>query len=223
MRKKFDTSRPLAPADFSRLATEAKLSKENTFATTLDAEKIERLKTLCRDGWVVETSTPDTHHESTALTRIGATEVAANPDGISLFGPSMELYKSLGVLTRAKMNETGSRAQKGALSFYNGLIDTAVAFGWLSTPRNSRGDQLRAGADWVRLNLAATKLGMAMHPLSQVLQEFPEMAELYTEFHAEVGMSEPARVQGLFRFGYAKYPKAAPRWPLESRLVNMEK
>lgn len=221
VRLNFKKNHPVTKQDLSALFQTAGLTNQTSFFSTIDAVKVARLKDISRRGWAVEMSTVATHHESTALTRIGAKEVRKNPDGISLLGPMMETYKVLGILRRDKMNTPGSAAFDGSLSFHNNLIDSAAAFGWLSTPSNTRLDQLQAGAAWVKLNLAATKLGIAMHPLSQVLQEFPEMSELYAEFHKEVGIDSPSRVQGLFRFGYAKYPKASPRWPLESRLSRV--
>jgi hypothetical protein len=220
VRRNFKAGRPVTEEVLTELFETARLSGKASFASTINAAQIKRLKDICKRGWKVETSTAATHHESTALTRIGAKEVAENPDGVSLLGPMMETYHKLGIMRRDKMNIPGSAAFDGAVSFYNKLIDSAAAFGWLSTPSNTRLDQLESGAAWVKLNLAATKLGIAMHPLSQVLQEFPEMDDLYSEFHEEVSINLPSRVQGLFRFGYAEYPKAAPRWPLKSRLVQ---
>jgi len=117
------------------------------------------------------------------------------------------------------MNDKESKAYAGTIDFYNGLIDSASAFGWLRTEGNTRSDQLKAGAGWVRLHLAATRENLAMHPLSQALQEFPEMNDLYEELHDFVHITDPSRIQGLFRFGYAKFPGPAPRWSLQSRIV----
>ncbi len=221
VRRDFDVSMAGLDDDMQALGMTAALSAADRFEFSLDHDKTARLKKLCLEGWHIESSTPGTHHETTALMRIGAEAVNANPDGISLHGPAMEGFKTLGLYSQEKAGTMGSKAHKSTVAFYDKLIETAGGFGWLTTPENSRREQLRAGADWVRLNLAATKLGIAMHPLSQVLQEFPEMAELYKALHDALGITEPARVQGLFRFGRAAYPKAAPRWPVESRLVQV--
>ena len=71
----------------------------------------------------------------------------------------------------------------------------------------------------MRADLAAASLGLALHPNSQVLQEFAEMAALYSRFHAEVGVREPSRVQMFMRLGHAIRPEPAPRRPL-ARLVR---
>lgn len=201
--------------------------QDGEFEWVNDKANIDALKELCREAWKIEMATPQTHHESTALTRIGEKEINANPDGISLDGPMMEALLLTGILTREEMNNTSSRAYKEAYNFYAGLIDSAMAFGWLSTEGNSRTDQLRAGAGWVRLQQAATAAGLSMQPLSQPLQEFPTMAAKFEEIHDFTGIRAPrsetdGRLQGLFRFGYATTPPPSPRWPLESRLVNAD-
>lgn len=187
---------------------------------TNDPDKTSDLRTLCLKGWTREISTPRTHHESTQLTRIGAKAVNANPDGISLHGPFMEAMRLTRTLSVEKMDDPSSTAFKETKKFYDGLIETAQAFAWISTTDNSRASQIEAGGDWLRLHLAATREGLAFQPLSQVLQEFPEMAEYYADAHQMLGVEQPGVIQGLFRLGYAKNPPAAPRWPLESRLIE---
>ncbi|GLQ21115.1 Acg family FMN-binding oxidoreductase [Algimonas porphyrae] len=218
-RTKF-SDRPVPRDDLLALGT-ALNSDSGWWGATNDRDDCERLRTLCKDGWEIETRLPRTHLESIALTRIGAREIDANPDGISLSGGMMSAYAALGILTRDKMKDPNSRAFAGGLDFYNGLIDSAQSFGWLASQDNSRAGQLSAGRDWLRLHLAATRAGIALQPLSQVLQEFPEMDALYTALHSHMGVSVPARVQGLFRLGYADAPGPSPRWPLHTRLVDL--
>ena len=192
----------------------------NPFAWTDEADTVAELARMANEGWIVETGTKRTHHESTLLTRIGADEVIANPDGIALHGPLMEAYHLSGVLTHGNYDEEGTMAFRSSRSFYKGLIESAPAFGWLTSADDSRVAQIEAGRAWVRLQLAATGAGLAMHPLSQVLQEFGEMRPLYDAFHELVRVEAPARVQGLFRFGHADYPAPAPRWPMRTRLIE---
>jgi hypothetical protein len=192
----------------------------NSFAWTADGDRVAALKALSMRAWRIEYATPATHAESTRVTRIGAGEINAQPDGIALGGAMMELFGMAGLLTRTALDDPGSRAYRGGAGFYGGLIESTAAFGWLTTPANTRLDQLGAGADWVRINLAATRAGVAMHPLSQALQEFPAMAGPYRDVHAMLGVAAPAVIQGLFRFGHARTPPPSPRWPLEARLLQ---
>lgn len=218
-RETFDQSRPVASVDF-KILDQALRPGDGDFEWVLDDKNVRYLKDLSRRAWEIEAMTERTHLESAKLTRIGQKAVTENPDGISLTGPFIEAMRLAGVLTEEKVATIGSTAHQETIKFYNGLIESAMGFGLLSTQSNTRRDQVNAGAGWVRLHLQATALGLSMQPLSQALQEFPEMEEVYTELHDFVGRRAPSRVQGLFRFGYAPAPPPAPRWPLRSRLVD---
>lgn len=196
-------------------------SGSTQWSATSDKAQCAALRDLCQHGWRVELETPRTHGESVALTRIGRDEIAANPDGISLSGPAISALSTFGLLTRDKMSDPNSRAFAETHDFYAELIDSARSFGWLTTGDNRRVSQLAAGRDWLRLHLAATQAGVALQPLSQVLQEFPEMSASYAATHSALSVSSPARIQGLFRLGFAKAPKPSPRWPLQTRLIDL--
>ena len=216
----FDQARPVSAETMTAL-DDVLRPGDGEFEWVHDETNLAALKEICRNAWAVEMETPAAMHESSMLTRIGEDEINAAPDGISLSGPAMEAMGAAGVLTQAKMDDPSSFAYAETRKFYNRNIDSAMAFGWLATSGNSRTDQLRAGAGWVRLQLAATSLGLAMQPFSQALQEYPEMAGPFREIHAFAGVEAPARMQGLFRFGYGKKEPPAPRWPLETRLIEV--
>jgi len=92
-------------------------------------------------------------------------------------------------------------------------IETGAGFLWIASAGNSRAQQLASGRAYVRTHLQATALGLDMQPLSQALQEFPEMRGPYEALHRAVG-AEPERltVQMLARVGHGKTPsQPAPR------------
>jgi hypothetical protein len=90
---------------------------------------------------------------------------------------------------------------------------------WLVTDANSRTDQIASGADWLRINLAATAAGLAFQPLSQALQEYPEMAALYAQVHERLA-PRGGTVQMLARIGHGPSVDPSPRWPLEAKIVH---
>ena len=81
------------------------------------------------------------------------------------------------------------------------------------------GAQLQAGRRYVRANLIATSLGLALHPVSQSLQEYPEMAEKYGWIHRLLGAQGEERIQMLARLGYGTKVEPAPRWPIEKHII----
>ncbi|MEQ9315925.1 MAG: nitroreductase family protein [Henriciella sp.] len=177
----------------------------------------ERLRGLTWRAHEREMRTPDAMQESVHVMRIGAKEVAANPDGIELEGPMMAAGKLLGVVTPEKLGDPSTTAFQQGLDMYHGMAMSARAFGWLTNENVSRTDQLNCGRDYVRLNLKATELGLGVHPWSQSLQEYEAMTDLYEEVHGLIGGGK--RIQMLFRIGYADRIIPTPRRGLDAHLV----
>jgi hypothetical protein len=68
--------------------------------------------------------------------------------------------------------------------------------------------------------LRATSLGVAMHPMSQSLQEYAEVASPYAGMHKILAVTGRQRVQMLARIGYADDVPPAPRWSMERHLIK---
>lgn len=168
---------------------------------------------------MIEFETPRTYKESVDLFRIGHREVDANPDGIDFSGPFFETLSLLGLFTREAALDTSSSVHAAGMDSVVANTDTAMGHVWLVSPANTRNDQLSAGADWLRVNLAATGLGLGFHPLSQALQEYPEMAKPYAEIHQRLA-PEGGTVQMLARIGYGQVVSPSPRWPLDAKIAR---
>lgn len=217
-RAAYDLSRPVSQADLKAIAAEAKPSRAG-FAT--DEAQVAKLRDIAWRAMEVEMQTPSTARESIDLMRIGRSEIEANPDGISLGGPFVEGLALAGLLSRQSMAQPGSAGHQAMVDALRPQFDTAMAFFWIATDGNDRLAQVSAGRAYLRANLAATARGIAMQPFSQALQEYPEMAQSYAELNAALAPRRGERVQMLARMGYAAPPPASPRWPLESRLMEV--
>jgi hypothetical protein len=156
--------------------------------------------------------------ESADLTRIGRAEIARYRDGISLEGPFIEVMKATGLLTREALLDPNSIASKQGAEIWHKMVETAPSFIWLKGADNSRVTQIAAGRAYARMNLTATSVGLAMHPWSMALQEYPEMADLYAEQQSMLGGVANAPVQMLARIGYARDVDPAPRRGLDEHL-----
>lgn len=215
----YDAERPV-PSETMQRIVDAVPDGDLAFDWTSEPDMASRIGALAQRGWEIEDGNEATHHESVRLTRIGAKEINADPDGLSINGIGPGLLHAIGLLTREKMEQDDSFARSMVVKSYNGAIDKTATFGWLVSSDNSHRTQLATGAAWVRINQAANREGVSMQPLSQVLEEFPVMADSYRAFHELLGIASPRRVQGLFRFGYAKEGELTPRWPVEAKLVR---
>jgi hypothetical protein len=212
----FDTGRPVAAAALQQLARAA--GDDVTVTTTADSGQVAALRDLTWRAHLLESTTPRTLMESVRLMRIGKAEIEANPDGIDLGGPMLEVLKAVGLLNRDSLADPASTAFAQGLDMYRAIMGTAMAYIWVATPGNRRLDQLAAGRAWLRINLQATALGIALHPISQALQEFPEMEPLYDDLHGRLLPPGQARVQMLGRLGYGTDVDPSPRWPLDRAL-----
>ena len=187
---------------------------------SVDAASIAALRQLTWDAWDVEYRDAAMRRESIEVMRIGNAEIAANPDGIELGGIFMGLGKMTGMITRETLDTPGTAAFQQGIDMFKPIMESAQGHVWLTTSGNSRAEQIAAGRRWVRMNLQAQALGIAIHPLSQALQEVKAMAGLYAKVHDRLGATDGAVVQMLGRIGYAPFPEPTPRWPLKSHLVQ---
>ncbi len=212
----FDTANPVAPATLDALLGVA--GPSSRAAGTLDPARIAGFRGLSWRAHMVEIETPRTYQESIELMRIGKAEIEAQPDGIDLGGAFLEGLSLLGMLSREQLSDTASSAYRQGLDMYREILGTAMGHVWIATPGNRRINQLNAGRAWVRLNLKATELGLGVHPLSQALQEYPEMAGRFDEMNLATGTGAGERLQMFARIGYGAAQSPAPRWRLESRI-----
>lgn len=184
-----------------------------------EPETVARLRQLTLDAWWVEATTHRTMKESTDLFRLGKAEVEANPDGIDFTGPFFETLILTGMLTREGVLDPESTEFAQGAAIYKEMLSATPAYAVVRTAGNTREDQIAAGRRWLRLNLTTTGLGLALHPVSQALQEYPEMAEHYATAHDL--LAKPGEtVQMLGRLGYGPATPRTPRWPLEAKTMN---
>ena len=174
------------------------------------------LKQTIYEGMAIEFGARSTLEESAKLMRFGKAQIERSPDGIDIGGPMMEAFITAGILTRESFSDPQGALVLDYLNRVKAMFETSKGFVWVASHGNSRSDQLKAGADYLKLNLQAGALGLAMQPVSQALQEYPAMAGLYQKVHKQLNVAQPARLQMLARIGYAGQPSPSPRWAVES-------
>lgn len=186
-----------------------------------EAQEVAALQNLTWQAMKLEMTTEPAMMESVDLMRFGKAEIEANPDGISLGGPLLESMMLVGMLSREGQADQNSASFKQGLDILQKAMINTPAYAVLTSAGNTRADQIKVGRDWLRLHLAATGLGLSMQPVSQALQEYPEMAALYAQAH-EMLAKPGERVQMLGRLGYGPAIAPSPRWPLETRILNAQ-
>lgn len=218
-KEEYDLTRTAAADELAQLTAQA--GPGVVAASTSDTRRVKVIRELVADAIGVEIDLPRTFQESVDLMRIGHTEIDANPDGVDLGGPLFETLKAIGQLDRKQFADPASSAFKQGREALVTNYGSATAFVWLATAGNLRTEQLAAGRDYVRLNLQAAAMGLAVHPVSQTLQEYTEMASRFTQMHTLLTGNDGSRLQMVARVGYGPELEPSPRWPLAASLVTI--
>jgi hypothetical protein len=213
--------------DPARSVAESELTALETSASPTDAEQwmewrwvsstSERkaIAEICRQAMAVEVADRQRNLETAQWFRFSERELRARRDGFGCAQNGMDgaerWFAETFVLSRARAaNPNGSFAQ-GAIQQAARRAGSAAVFGALVTKQNSRFAQLRAGRAYVCMHLAACTRGLAMHPMSQALEEYGAMANLQKRLKLILGVEETDTVQMLFRLGYARPVPRPPR------------
>lgn len=185
----------------------------------VSAAQVETLavhRRIAAEAWRIELTTPRIVMEFYDVLRVGASEIAAHRDGLTLLDPMVVLLNRVGLFDRSKAPGPDDYATTSQIKDFGKKLDSTPGFLWLVTEGNDRVTQINAGRAYARMQLAATAQGLSMQPLSQALQEYAEQQGPYAEIHALTGATRPGQtVQMWARVGYAPQVEPVPRRRLQ--------
>lgn len=185
-----------------------------------EPQALQRQRAIASQALRIELITPRTILESYRVLRIGPREIAQHRDGLAINTPLVRALAATGLFDRSRAPGPDDMATTSQLDDFNAKIAGTPAFFRLVTEGNDRKTQVNAGRAYVRAQLAATAHGLAMQPLSQALQEYPEQAEPYAAIHALLDAPQPRfTVQMWARLGYAPAVGPAPRRGLDALII----
>jgi len=182
-----------------------------------DAQALATHRAIANEAWRIELVTPRTVMESFRVLRVGAAEVAQHRDGLSLMDPKVVLLERLGLFDRSRPPAPDDYATTSQITDFNAKLASTPGFLWMVSEGNGRATQIAAGRAYARVQLAATAQGVAMQPLQQALQEYPEQAAPHAAIHRLLGAPQPAQTLQMWaRVGYAPAVQPAPRRALDA-------
>jgi hypothetical protein len=191
------------------------------FAGGADKALLARQRAIAAEAWRIELVTPRTIMESYQVLRVGPSEIARHRDGLSINAPLIRMLDTFGLFDRSKPPGPDDYATRSQIEEFNRKLEATPAFFWLVSEGNDRVTQVQAGRAYARAQLAATAQGLAMQPLSQALQEYPEQAVPYAQIHALLGARPPVQVVQMWaRLGQGPAIEPAPRRGLDAHLVS---
>lgn len=153
----------------------------------------------------IEAGVPRVMDESNAIFRANEYQKNKYRYGYSVEGQGTSGFmKNImqGLVTIFPSLNTGKAASQNFINYTKTSIDYTPAYAMIETTGNSRLEQVESGMLYSKLVLTGHTLGLAMQPLSQVLEEYPEMEAPYTEFKKSYA-PDGGTVQMLFRVGAA--------------------
>ncbi|MFC4231465.1 Acg family FMN-binding oxidoreductase [Parasediminibacterium paludis] len=94
-----------------------------------------------------------------------------------------------------------NRTINGLLAGHYEKVMSSKGIVLFKTTSNQLADWIKCGQDYARFQLAACQKGIGMHPLSQVLQEYPSMQQLSSAFEQMMQIEKPMKIQMAVRIG----------------------
>ncbi len=201
-------NRELPASDLKAIRNESTHAGFSVFADE-SKQLRSRLAPMLGKSMAIETMDFERNKETVDMFRFNEKEAIATRDGFSVAnsgttGIMRFIAETFFLGTREEAYAVDSAFSKESTKMAYQQAETATAYGWIVSEQNTRLDQLKAGYIYARINLLTAKLGLAQHPMSQILQEYEDMRELQQEFLNLMKAPKGSTVQMLFRLGYAE-------------------
>jgi hypothetical protein len=169
--------------------------------------RLAKVLDICFKGMEIESRLRRTNEESRIWFRGSDEAMAEKRDGTSLEGNGLTGMRKFFAERYLKGGNPerwhSSSSLDSYLKSYRKTLNSTSAVVLFKTRSNTMRDWLAAGKDYVRFQLAADLNGWCLHPMSQVLQEFPEMQEMADGLNRLAGVQSPEKIQMLVRIGRA--------------------
>jgi len=213
------SKQPLSSAELSSLQTfHGQQSSKLTLVDSMDAQQ--KLTKVLTQAMQIEVGDRGRDAETIKMFRFNDDEIKKYRDGFGVAQSGVSGIKKILVenvfLSRDSVEKDPTAFGEEAVNMTQKAAASTATFGWLTTKTNSRLDQVLVGREYCRINLKTTAMGLAQHPMSQVLQEYPGMLTLQKEFKQHFKIPQSQTVQMLFRLGYADATAHGPRRTLNS-------
>lgn len=197
--------------------------KQSELIFNLEEKGIQDIIRQAMEAMKIETLNLRTADETRLWFRFNDGEIQSKRDGIALPDQAVTGFQRwmletffMGPEPEKFHDKTGVQQ---FLNAYEKKIQTAKGIVMWKTKSNEFKDWIQVGRDYVRFQLAAEKNGFVLHPMSQILQEYPEMEELRNSFAEQFQIAKQEKIQMIARIGRSDYKYFTPRRELKSMLI----
>jgi hypothetical protein len=168
-----------------------------------DKENMNKLNGYAMQGANIEAGVSRVMKESEIIFRANEYQKNKYRYGFSVEGQGTSgIMRHLmqGLVTLFPSMNSGKAASDMFIQSTRTSVDSTPAYALIITKDNDRSSQVKSGMIYSKLILTAHRLGFVMQPLSQVLEEYPEMKEPYSSIHRDYA-SDGGTIQMLVRLG----------------------
>jgi hypothetical protein len=195
--------RPTPLTSAQKRAFEALLTTNVRTIVYGDQKNVTALGKIALDSAVIEAHTPRVMKEAGAIFRANEYQKNQTRYGFSFEGQGtsgFKLYFMQGLITLLPFLNSSSAASDLMIQSTRTELAHTPAYAMILSGSNSRTDQVRSGMFYSQLNLTASSLGLAVQPVSQALEEYPEMQKQYSDIHDKYA-PDGQTIQMLVRVG----------------------
>ncbi|WP_379137726.1 Acg family FMN-binding oxidoreductase [Paenibacillus sp. sgz500958] len=168
-----------------------------------DTKDIRKLENYVLEGANIESRVHRINEESAAIFRANEFQKNKYRYGFSLEGQGTSGFMKhimQGLITIVPSINSEKASADLFVQSTRTAIEHTPAYAMIISKGNSREEQVGAGMLYSRLVLTAHEMGLVMQPVSQVLEEYPEMNEQYSSIHSEYAMMGTT-IQMFLRLG----------------------
>ncbi|WP_028976888.1 Acg family FMN-binding oxidoreductase [Sporolactobacillus terrae] len=151
-----------------------------------DRKNVQTLGKIAMDSAEIEAQTKRVMDEAAAIFRANEYQKNQTRYGFSLEGQGtsgFKLYFMQGLITLFPFLNSDKASADLMIQSTRTALDHTPAYAMITTKENSRASQVKSGMIYSRLTLTAAHLGLAVQPVSQALEEYPEMHDPYQNIH----------------------------------------
>ncbi|MEX1363587.1 MAG: hypothetical protein AB1Z98_10695, partial [Nannocystaceae bacterium] len=139
-------------------------------------DRVAALREMAKEAMAIEVDDRELYGETLTWFRFTPEQIREQGDGLNLQTADSDTAAARMFLKPSNWHAKTNR--RVYLKRFDAAVDSTTAFVTLSTDDDTMRDWIVAGQAWLRTQLAAHRHGLWMHPLSQILQEFPQMDPL---------------------------------------------
>ncbi|MDD1793917.1 twin-arginine translocation pathway signal protein [Enterovibrio sp. ZSDZ42] len=212
----------LSDIELSQIINTATGSDYSIEMVQSDSDKA-AMRGFLNQAMFIEEQNADRSMETINMFRFNDKEYVQHRDGFGLAqngvtGAKRWLAETFFV-TRSAAESDPARFGKEGIKLTEAVTKSTQHFALLVSKNNTRKTQVEIGRLYNRINLLTASLGIAQHPMSQILQEYKDMLPLQQEFKQYFNVPETDTVQMVFRLGKAKPTPESPRREVRDLLI----